>query len=393
MNIFFNLFSKKKEIELQSLTYGFNFFIPTFILIISSLFQNYELTAEIGIFIGFNIIFTQIFSANTRALIISKKNSIIQNFILFRTLISILILILNLIIIYIFEFIFVHLLFQLAVLIILQWLNELILTYFEIKNQNKKFKYYLFFTLFFLFFVVIDFIFIRNLFFIFLTFNFILFFFFFKFYFKIMKKTFFKKNLIKIIRTTLISPSFFSSLSISIANLIWRILIILFCGKVIAGVYFAGFAIGSLPGTFFNNTFGPSMIKKNISYENIIKLLKYFLIIILLIFLLYLPSIYEEVFINNFDTQLICTFISLVGSFFMVKGLYFRQHLIQRSIFQSQIFKFDVLYSMFVVLIVPLLFYIGGYKLIIFSFLIASIISFITYSLIYKFYSTKNLNQ
>ena len=114
MNIFGNLFSKKKEIELQSLTYGFNFFIPTFILIISSLFQNYELTAEIGIFIGFNIIFTQIFSANTRALIISKKNSIIQNFILFRTLISILILILNLIIIYIFEFIFVHLLFSIS---------------------------------------------------------------------------------------------------------------------------------------------------------------------------------------------------------------------------------------------------------------------------------------
>ena len=34
------LFSKKKNIGIQSITYGLNLFIPTLILIISSLFKN-----------------------------------------------------------------------------------------------------------------------------------------------------------------------------------------------------------------------------------------------------------------------------------------------------------------------------------------------------------------
>jgi hypothetical protein len=55
------LFSKQKNIGIQSITYGLNLFIPTLILITSSLFENYELTAELGIIIGLNIIFTQIF--------------------------------------------------------------------------------------------------------------------------------------------------------------------------------------------------------------------------------------------------------------------------------------------------------------------------------------------
>tara|TARA_A100001015_G_scaffold92708_1_gene103169 strand:+ start:469 stop:723 length:255 start_codon:yes stop_codon:yes gene_type:complete len=74
LRLFENLFSKNKDIEIQSITYGLNLFIPTFVLIISSLFENYEMTAELGILIGINIIFTQIFSSNARSLVISQKN-------------------------------------------------------------------------------------------------------------------------------------------------------------------------------------------------------------------------------------------------------------------------------------------------------------------------------
>ena len=126
-----NFFSKRNEIEIQSVTYGLNLFIPTFILILSSLFENYELTAELGIIIGINIIFTQIFSSNARSLIISKKSKIpIQSFILFRILITCLILLINLLIIYYYKFIYTYLLFQFSILIVIQWLNELILKYF-----------------------------------------------------------------------------------------------------------------------------------------------------------------------------------------------------------------------------------------------------------------------
>ena len=37
------IFSSKKNIEIQSLCYGFNLFLPTLILIISSLFKEYSL--------------------------------------------------------------------------------------------------------------------------------------------------------------------------------------------------------------------------------------------------------------------------------------------------------------------------------------------------------------
>ena len=393
MKFFENFFSKEKDIEIQSLTYGLNLFIPTFILILSSLFENYELTAELGILIGVNVIFTQIFSSNARSLIISKKSQIsFQIFILFRILISGFVLALNLIIIKYYEFIYSYLLFQLSILIVLQWLNELILTYFEINKKNKEIYLYLFIKVFFLTIIIVNFLFFQNLFDIILIFNVLLFLFFTKYYFEIKKKITYQYSILKIFKNSLSSLSFYSSFSISFANLLWRIFIIMFCGKILAGIYFAGFAIGSLPGTFFNNSFGPSMIKKNFKFKKIINLLNNAFIILMICSLVYMTKIYQNIFINNFDTQVICTFLSLLGSFLMVKGLYFRQYLIQKTKYQSRVFKTDVLYSTLIISIVPLLYLIGGYKLIILSFLISSIISIVTYSLIYKIYLKDELN-
>lgn len=380
-----NLFSKKNEIEIQSITYGLNLFIPTFILILSSLFENYELTAELGIIIGINIILTQIFSSNARSLIISKKTKIpIQSFILFRILISGFILLLNLAIIYYYKLSFTHLLIQISILIVIQWLNELILTYFEIKKKLRETYFYLYLETIFLIILFISLFFFQGLFYILAIFNLFLFIFFLNYFYKIKKNILVKIDYIKLIKLSLSSLSFFSSFSISFANLLWRLFIIIFCGKIYAGIYFAGFAIGSLPGTFFNNTFGPSMIKKNIKFKKIKQILNYSFLILMIILFLYLVKINKNIFEKNFDTQIMCTFVSLIGSFFMVKGLYFRQYLIQKSNYQSNVFKLDIFYSTLVALVVPILFFIGGFKLVIISFLISSIISFVIYGLIYK---------
>ena len=348
------------------------------------------MTAELGILIGINIIFTQIFSSNARSLVISQKTDIpLQSFVIFRISISFIILILNFIIINYYNFIYINLLFQLSLLIILQWLNELILTYFEIHKKNKEIYFYLFLKLIFLSLIIINFIFVQKLFFTFIIFNFIFFLFFLKFFLKIYKKTHHKINVFKLMRNSLSSLSFFSSFSISFANLLWRIFIIIFCGKIIAGIYFAGFAIGSLPGTFFNNTFGPSIIRKNYDFKKIKKLFSIIFSITMFCLFFYIARIYENIFVENFDTQLICTFFSLVGSIFMIKGLYFRQYLIQKTRYQSEVFKIDILYSILIVSIVPILFFIGEFKLIILSFLISSIISNVTYGLAYQFFSKK----
>ena len=112
-------------------------------------------------------------------------------------------------------------------------------------------------------------------------------------------------------------------------------------------------------------------------------------IILMICLSIYIIKTYQNIFINNFDTQIICTFLSLLGSFLMIKGLYFRQYLIQKTKYQSKVFKTDILYSTLIIFIVPFLYFFGGYKLIIISFLISSIISIVTYGLIYQLYFKK----
>ena len=65
----------------------------------------------------------------------------------------------------------------------------------------------------------------------------------------------------------------------------------------------------------------------------------------------------------------------------MIKGLYFRQYLIQKTTYKSNVFIVDIFYSILIVLTVPLLYIVGGQKLLIISFLVASIISYTIYKL------------
>ena len=65
----------------------------------------------------------------------------------------------------------------------------------------------------------------------------------------------------------------------------------------------------------------------------------------------------------------------------MVKGLYFRQYLIQKTSYASIVFIIDIFYSILIISIVPLLYLVGGQKMLITSFLLASIISYITYKI------------
>ena len=284
----FHLFSSSHNIELQSIAYGLNLFLPTLILIISSIFKNYDLTAELGILIGINIIFTQIFSANARSMIISKKLiSSIYSYIIFRIIISILVIIVNLLFFNIFEFSNKFLLLTISFIIIFQWLNELILTYFELKKKINEFYCYIVASLIFIFFVIIDFFFYQNLIYLFLIYSILLFAFFFISFLKI---SIIKKNKIpvrKIFILSITTEAFYSSFSISFANLIWRLLIMQFCGKILAGIYFASFALGSLPGTLFNNTFGPTIIKGNIKInKNLYFVIYAFLIGLIILFFL-----------------------------------------------------------------------------------------------------------
>jgi hypothetical protein len=381
----FFLFSSSHNIEIQSIAYSLNLFLPTLFLIITSFFGDYNLTAELGILIGVNIIFTQIFSANARSIIISKKLiSSIYNYIIFRIIISIVLICANLFFFSIFEFSNKLLLLAVSFLIIFQWLNELILTFFELKKKVNEFYFYISICLIFIFFIIVDFLYYQNLTYVFLINNILLLLFFFNFFLKIKKIKKKKIHLRKFFILSIINKAFYSSFSISFANLIWRLLIIQFCGKILAGIYFASFALGSLPGTLFNNTFGPTIIKNNIKVNKSLYLLKYIFITTIIVLFFWSILNRDQMFINLSYTQIFGTFLSLLGSYFMIKGQYARQYLIQKTQHQSFVFKIDVLYSLIIIVVVPILYVLGGDKLIIISFLVSSIIAHVVYNFTYN---------
>ena len=380
----FFLFSSSHNIEIQSIAYSLNLFLPTLFLIITSFFKDYNLTAELGILIGVNIIFTQIFSANARSIIISKKlTSSIYNYIIFRIIVSIILICANLFFFSIFEFSNKLLLLAVSFLIIFQWLNELILTYFELKKKVSEFYFYISICLIFIVFIIVDFFYHQNLIYVFFINNILLLLFFLIFFLEIKKIKKKKIYLGKFFISSITNKAFYSSFSISFANLIWRLLIIQFCGKILAGIYFASFALGSLPGTLFNNTFGPTIIKNNIKVNKSLYLLKWaFLTVTIVLFFWSILNI-DQIFINLSYTQIFGTFLSLLGSYFMIKGQYARQYLIQKTQHQSFVFKIDALYSLIIMIVVPILYLLGGDKLIIIAFLVSSIIAHIVYKFTY----------
>lgn len=386
MKYIFNIFGKNSDLELKSATYSLNLFIPTLIIIIISIFQNYELVSELSIIVGFNIILTQIFSSNSRALIIRKNTRRIINIVfIFRILIIILAFVINIFLLIIFETIYFIELLLFSIVILQQWATEIVLTKYELLKKKKIFINYNFFSITFvilsilLLFFDISIIFAILLFNLYLFFNLILFFLSINLY-KLKSKDF-KNFLFAILK----SNQFYSSFSLSFANFVWRILVIYFCGKIIAGVYFAGFAIGSLPGTLFNNTFGPALIKNNYKInKNWIKFFNLLCLVSLLTSILIL--IYLDFFETNIKMQILCSIISFSGSYFMFGAMINRQIFIQKAKNPNLAFKYDILVSFLIIFIIPVLFVVGGSNMVIFSFFLSSIISNIVYRTLLKNY-------
>ena len=386
MKSIFNIFGKNSNLELKSATYSLNLFIPTLIIIIISIFQNYELVSELSIIVGFNIILTQIFSANSRALIIRDNSKKLINIVfVFRIFIIVVSLIINIFLLFLFETIYFFELLLFCIVILQQWVTEIVLTKNELLKNKKIFISYNFFSITFIILSIFLLFFDMNIIFAIILFNLYLFFNLMSFYLSIDLYKLKSKDFKKFLFTILKSNQFYSSFSLSFANFVWRILVIYFCGKVIAGVYFAGFAIGSLPGTLFNNTFGPALIRNNYNInKNWIKFFNLVCLVSLIVSILIL--IYLDYFGSNIKMQILCSLISISGSYFMFGAMIKRQIFIQKAKNPNLAFKYDVLVSFFIIFIIPVLFVIGGTKMIIFSFFMSSIISNIVYRILLKNY-------
>ena len=351
---------------IQTFCYGFNFFLPSALMIFFGYKGAYNLSGDLGLIISLNIFLTQIFSSNARSLIIKNKsiNFIKKNYVL-RIFLAIPIIIINLIIINYFNFSDQIFLFLLVILILQQWI-------FEVNKKNSFFFSFIIlatlicFSILYkieIFLILINILYIS--------------------YFFITSKSIinFKKlftNIYAVIGKIL-RWELFSSLSLNFVNLIWRILIVIYCGKMIASIYFSAFALASMFGTIFNITYGPTVIKNKIKQRNLENLI-FLIITIMIIFFIFYSFINKDQIFSNFQhTVVFILSFSLIGSILMYKSQYFRQYVLQNYNLKNKIFKFDVIYSILILPVIPILYYLGGTNYVSFAFLTSSTISFAIY--------------
>lgn len=370
-----------------SLSYIFNFFISSILVALFVLNKNYEAAGDLGLVASFFITITQILSGNRRSLILSdpkNSNYVINKTLIERSLFAVFLLIISF---YLYEryfYIYFDLdrtfILTISSLIVIQWINEIVLVKRELQYSNSYFFFlsfinilYLISCFFTIYFFEINFIFISNIIYIFillipivkeLLYSFV-------YYDGLKLKNFLVKY----------DLSYFSSFSIVISGFFWRLIVFNIFDKSLTGILYACFSIASFPGTLFNNVIGPTYVRNKLSLTNNLKM------IFGLVFLLLSVIIFKIKFVNNvignFDYFIYIASISLIGSYFMVYSLFIRQKLIiNREIEANKVFLIDIINGLSITGILPLLNYLGGFSWVIFSYLVASIISLTFYFLL-----------
>ena len=358
-----------------------NSFVVPFLVVFYSLL-NPKVSAEIGIVEGTIIFILQIFSSNSRAILLNEtEEKNFENFIFFRVFVSIIIFVL-------FYFLFSNINFieetfhlNLIVLILILWINEITLVYLEKRKFKLLLKAYIFLLIVFYFIHIYLMFFDKtsliNLYLIFSIIGILPLFYLFHFtsIIKTKYKTSFLYNNIF---------SFLSTLTNSVSVVFWRYSILFFTNKDLAGIIFAIFSVASFPATFFNNILGQSILRQKRleevfkKYENFFYIISFtFLSLIFVIFKFFENKLVSDFVLNTF-------YFSFLGTLVMLASLRKRH----RDIFKffnskDMVFKRDILYSFSIFPLIVILNHVNGINAISFAYLISAFFSFILYSLRY----------
>lgn len=367
----------------------------TFILLVLVLNNELILASNLAIISSFTILTSKIFSLNLRNIFIAKFNSEkFNSFIFLRLIFSIFIYLLSFIFTYLFLNIKNEILYLLIVIFIFQWMIELNLVKIEIENKINKINKIS--ILFYINILIILSILITSFVYDFKYFDKILIIYFlYLLYFYIdtlnFKNVKLNKNLLNdlkyFFKLSIKSYSFLSSFFLNFANLVWRILVVFFVGKNIASIIFFFYSIGSFPASIFNSSFGPTMVKNKINSN---KLILFFLLYFCLTIVFYYFAYFVlEIISTNLRLSegfiLNISIFSLIGSIIMLYSMYFRQIKINKNPnLNNKVFLKDIQVSFGIILIIPVLFYLGGVEYLAFSYFLASLISIFIYLFINK---------
>ncbi len=375
-----------------SLSYVFNLMIPTLVMLTLTFNKQHELAADVGIISSLIITITQILSSNMRSLIISRNGfKLAEKTISFRIIISFLLIFLIYIIYPTQEIIIfknTDIIVLISLLILSQWIHEIILSIRELKKETFYFILYNFINAFFSITYLISIFYFFNYFKIFIIFHLGIILYFIILHITSNKINVINNNFFTNIFKNLSSWAFFSSFSTVFSSLFWRLVIYSYYDKAVASILFSSFAIGSFPGTAFNIAIGPTYIKNKLYLNTLLKrIITFLFLIIFALSIISLSIIIFDKYKINFDENLFFYSLSfsLLGSFMMTQAMFMRQRIVQSNINLSlAIFKVDVAYGIFISLICPFFYWVGDIFAISLTFFAGSFSALIIYGFFYK---------
>ena len=385
--IFFKLFFDNNFFQI-SISYIFNFTIPTLLMLFLTLKGENSLAADLALVSSIFITISQIFSSNMKVQILSNNNINLANQAFqFRFYFSLLLFTIFQYFLYNFNYFEINnkeILSLIVLIILIQWLSEINLVIKEINSKLSHFLLYnslnLFFCIFYIFIIFFDFEDLKILLLIHASVlvgiliysN------------ENLKVTFRFNNIIDSIIINTKTLAFLSSLSIIFSSLFWRIIIYSLFSKSIAVIYFACFALGSFPGSIFNIAIGPTYIKQKVSLNKNFKLFLYILFLIVLIFCIVTLFLLLQNLNLNLPNKYFVSFTfsySVFGAFLMTLAMYKRQYILQKIKNTSEnIFLLDIVYGGSISVLCPFLYYFGGPYFVSLTFFLASLMALIMYS-------------
>jgi len=370
---------KSKIFLLGSMNILLNNYFYQFMVFLFFLKGDFEIIAEITFILAPLIFLKESFSSNQRTLLLSDKRlSLYKVFFKQRVLYATLILIIYVFFVNYFakseDFLFLILI---VILINYMWFSELTITSYEINSDKKKiFRNLIFLIIIYMFltyyiflpskdllyipiiifgFLILKYIYINknNLFYIFKN-------------FKIQKKIDYKT---------------LSTISINLANLIWRIFFFVLLEKEYSGVLFSVFALMSFPSSLYNNTIGMLLETQN-KYKNAFKsiLMIYYFFILYLMYYIFVNKIVplNNSILSNFSMTV--GLFSFVGSLIMIFATSKRIKIINSKKLKRKIlFQTDIMYSIINVLSLVIVYFLFGSYFFSVLFFISSISSLIYY--------------
>ena len=358
-----------------------NNFFPTLLMFVFFIFDSNIIGVEIALLTSALNLTCQIFSMHGRNIILTSKSHNFSNLFLDRIILSILLGFISLSLINFTNFNFFETTTSFVSIILIFWVNEIAISILE-KKKEIKFIFCIFFLNLFYISCVVYLIATKNiniLLYLNLIFSII-----FIFNFYVCLKNFVSFKNFNIFQRIRFDEKSISSFFLILPVFVWRIFIYDNFDVDDAALYFICFALASLPGTLLLNVIGVSLIRLNLIYLFKSMIIGMFFFIILNFLMRDLSLKIINLIFSSIDDEkfFITLLISLIGSIFLIFGVFTRCQKFLNFKDKSKIYRVDILNATLVSIVVPIIIFFFDNKLIYFSLMISGFINFINYKFI-----------